>query len=117
MCSTKSHRVCWSISGSVAQTWIMLSSLQSLCTVVPIHCLMAVNVDEGMAAVNLRVLGMKFKRDRATQELWISQVEYISYILVEYDFTDCNPVHTLIDPLYPWGQPTDNLDVYAEMSN
>jgi hypothetical protein len=108
---------------------------------VPIHCLMAVHVDDGMAAANSRAfldwvkaeirkefglkdlgpvakfLGMEFKRNRATRELWISQVEYIDSILAEYGLTDCNPVHTPIDPLHPWGRPTDNLDAYLEMSN
>ena len=107
----------------------------------PIHCLMAVHVDDGMAAANSRAfldwvkveiwkefglkdlgpvvkfLGMEFKRNRATHKLWISQVEYIDSILAEYGLTNCNPVHTPIDPLHLWGRPTDNLDTYLAMSN
>ena len=65
----------------------------------------------------VKFLDMEFKRNRATGELWISQVEYIDSILAEYGLTDCNPVHTLIDPLHLWGWPTNNLDTYLEISN
>jgi hypothetical protein len=60
-------------------------------------------------------LGMEFKRNRATSELWISQVQYIDSILAEYGMTDCNPVHTPMGAVYPWGRPTDDLGAYIKM--
>ena len=107
---------------------------------VSVQCLLAVHVDDGLSGSNSRsfldwvkdeirkefglkdlgpvktFLGMEFRRNRITSELWISQVQYIDAILAEYGMTDCNPVHTPMDAIHPWGRPTDDLTQFTSMS-
>jgi hypothetical protein len=104
------------------------------------HCLLAVHMDDGLAASNSRVflmwvkseikkafvpedlgpakrfLGMEIKRNRETSEVCISEVQYIESILAEYGMTGCNPIFTPMAPLYPSGRPSDNFDAYLAMS-
>jgi hypothetical protein len=103
-----------------------------------VHCLMAMHVDDGLAGCTsmkflvfikdeirkafgikdlgpLRnFLGVQFKRNKETCELWIHQESFIDSLLAEYDLTDCNPVRTPLDNDHPLGLPTD---IHAPVAN
>ena len=54
-----------------------------------------------------KFLGIQFKRNRETRELWIHQTEYIHHLLEEYGLSDCHPVHLPVDPNHPFLKDKD----------
>ena len=44
------------------------------------------------------LLGVKVSRDRTTRTLRLSQKQYIIDLLARYDFSDCSPISTPMDP-------------------
>ena len=61
-----------------------------------------------------KYLGVEYERNWATQELWMHQKEYITFLLSEYGLTDCNPVLLPINPKVLLGPPDT---VFPEIPN
>ena len=103
-----------------------------------IRCFLAWHVNDGMGVCNshpflenvkkritehfgikdlgavAKYLGIQFKRDHISHKIWLHQSEYITFLLQEYDLTNCNPVLLPADPKAPLGDPNSN---YPEISN
>jgi hypothetical protein len=62
-----------------------------------------------------KYLGVKYKRDRTTQELWMHQKKYITFLLGEYGLTDCNPVLLPIDPKVLFGPPNADFPDFSDL--
>jgi hypothetical protein len=106
-----------------------------------VHCLIAVHVDDGMGGCNSRefldwvkagilaefglkdlgpvstFLGVQFKRDLESKELWIHQESYIDTLLADYDMTNCNPVSMPMDPVHPFGRPGDSYPHVPDLTS
>lgn len=52
-------------------------------------------------------LGIQFKQNRTTCELWMHQTNYINYLLKEHGMLGCNSVMLPMDPHFPFGRDTD----------
>ncbi|KIM51079.1 hypothetical protein SCLCIDRAFT_33751 [Scleroderma citrinum Foug A] len=61
-------------------------------------------MDMGMIA---KFLGIQFKRNRETRELWIHQTKYIHHLLEEYGLSDFHPVHLPVDLNHPFLKDED----------
>ena len=96
-----------------------------------VFCLLAWHVDDGMAGSNndssldetkrclhaqfgitdmgaiKKYLGIQFKHDQTTRELWIYQAEYICHLLHKYGLSNCHPVLLPMDPNNPFLQDKD----------
>ena len=54
-----------------------------------------------------KYLGIQFKRDRTTRELWIHQADYTCHLLDEYGLSDCHPILLPMDPNHPFLRDED----------
>jgi hypothetical protein len=62
-------------------------------------------------------LGMQFKRDRLTHQLWIHQSKYITYLFEEHGLLNCNPVQLPLNPNHPFGQPSDTYPAIPNLQS
>ena len=94
-------------------------------------CLLAWHVDDGMAGSNnasfldekkhrlhvrfgitdmgaiAKYLGIQFKQDQTTKELWIHQADYTCHLLDEYGLSNCHPILLPMDPSHPFLRDED----------
>ena len=61
-------------------------------------------MDMGVIA---KYLGIQFKWDWTTRELWIHQAEYIFHLLNKCGLSDCHPVILPMDPNHPFLRDED----------
>ena len=95
-----------------------------------VKCLIGWHIDDGMGVSNSRpflkrvkkritetfdikdlgpvskYLGVQFKQDRKTRQLWMHQGEYTTFLPQEYGLPDCNPICLPADPKAPFRDPT-----------
>lgn len=61
-----------------------------------------------------KFIGIQFKWNYSSYQLWMHQGEYITYLLEEYNLLDCNPVCLPLNSHYPFGKPDD---IYETIPN
>ena len=106
-----------------------------------VHCLLAMHIDDGLAGCNSNdflmfikleirkqfgikdlgpvksFVGIQFKCDYLTREIWIHQEMYIDSLLAKHNLAAYNSMVTPLDPSHPLGHEEDTYPAINNLTN